>query len=220
MLREMSKVITIKKLKKDGLVDTETLNSIITYLSENRIVIMPIDFIHGFACVDNGQNYDTLVHTIGVKSTMISRMISTFKMLEEMTVIGKLEFDFLHRIWPGEMLVYLKVKEREKTLNPIPIRMPKGRLCQEIIGSINKPLLFCPLSMDNDELVYQKKSIISHYKDTADLIVIIDEFCKEHTLPTVLDISNGDLKIINVGRISSEEIKSLYFLGRDDITET
>jgi tRNA A37 threonylcarbamoyladenosine synthetase subunit TsaC/SUA5/YrdC len=216
----MSKVITIKKLKKDGLIDTENLNSIITYLSENRIIIMPIDFIHGFVCVDNGQNYDTLVHTIGVKSTLISRMVSTFKMLEGMTLIGKLEFDFLHRIWPGEMLVYLKVKESEKILNPIPIRMPKGRLCQEIIGSINKPLLFCPLCMDNDELVYQKKSIISQYKDTADLIVIIDEFCKEHTLPTVLDISNGDLKIINVGRISSEEIKSLYFLGRDDITET
>jgi len=35
-------------------------------------------------------------------------------------------------------------------------------------------------------------------------------------MPTVVDISGETLAILNEGRVSAEEIKSLYFLGKDD----
>jgi tRNA A37 threonylcarbamoyladenosine synthetase subunit TsaC/SUA5/YrdC len=94
--------------------------------------------------------------------------------------------------------------------------MPKSRLCQEIISAVDRPLLYAPLLKTRDHPVYQKNSILSHYRNLVDVIVLIDEFCKEHTLPTILDIRSNELKIINEGRISAEEIKSLYFLGKDD----
>ncbi|MBN1534980.1 MAG: Sua5/YciO/YrdC/YwlC family protein [Spirochaetes bacterium] len=217
MPEEKAQVISIKKLKKDGSIDNDILNTVTAKLMDDRLVIAPIDFINGICCIDNRHNYDRLMRLQQGVNASITRLIASFKMLESYTVISKLEFDFLHRIWPGEMSVFLKEKDHEE--QRIPLRMPRGKMCQDMINAVEKPLLFSPLMKSQDHLQYHKSAIMNTYRDTVDCILIIEEFCKDHTLPTVLDISNGDLKILNEGRISSEEIKSLYFLGKDDSTE-
>ena len=46
--------------------------------------------------------------------------------------------------------------------------------------------------------------------------LIVDEACKEHSLPSVIDITGGSVEVLYEGRVSTDEIKSLYFLGADD----
>jgi tRNA A37 threonylcarbamoyladenosine synthetase subunit TsaC/SUA5/YrdC len=217
MPEEKAQVISIKKLKKDGSIDDDILNTVAAKLVDDRLAIVPIDFINGICCLDNRQNLERLMALQQGVNVSISRLIASFKMLENYTVIGKLEFDFLHRIWPGEMSVFLKGKDCEE--HRIPLRMPRGRMCQDLINVVGKPLIFCPLMKSSEHLQYHKTAILNTYRNTVDCILIIEEFCKDHTLPTVLDISGGDLIILNEGRISSEEIKSLYFLGKDDSAE-
>ena len=50
------------------------------------------------------------------------------------------------------------------------------------------------------------------FKDTCSML-IINEFNKNHSLPTINDVSCNQLHILNEGRVCAEEIKSLYFLG-------
>jgi tRNA A37 threonylcarbamoyladenosine synthetase subunit TsaC/SUA5/YrdC len=214
MPEELAQVISIKKLKKDGSIDDDILNTVALKLMEDRLVIAPIDFINGICCLDSKYNYERLTGLQQSVEASISRLIASFKMLENYTVIGKLEFDFLHRIWPGEMSVFLREKGNDE--HRLPLRMPRGRMCQDLINAVGKPLLFSPLMRSPEHLQYHKSTIVNTYRDSVDCILIIEEFCKDHTLPTVLDISGGDLQILNEGRISSEEIKSLYFLGKDD----
>lgn len=214
MSKVATEIIQIKKIKKDGSLDASLHAVIVARLEDNKTVILPVDYIYGICLLDTAENYHKLVHLNRESGGVICRLVSNFKMLEDFAVIGKLEFDFLHRIWPGEMVVYLNDK---KTRDPhLPLRIPKGKSCQDIINSLERPLLFAPLMKATEHPLYQKSAIIGGYTDKVDCILAIDEFCKEHTLPTVLDIRNGELVIVNEGRISADEIKSLYFLGKDD----
>ena len=91
------------------------------------------------------------------------------------------------------------------------IRYPRSKYILNILDHLDVPLYYSDIPV-----YYRKRDIISAYKNDVDLIVIIDELCKKHSLPVVVDISDQTLKIINAGKVSTEEIKSLYFLGKAD----
>jgi tRNA threonylcarbamoyl adenosine modification protein (Sua5/YciO/YrdC/YwlC family) len=215
-MRSMMKteIVTIKKLKKDGNIDRAISRKIADLLKRGNIVLMPVDAIYGLVSVMEPRAMAGISKVTSDKEDEFVRMISSFKMLNDIGDINKMEFDFLHRIWPGELIVY--VRDIRNKSRSIPVRMPKSRYHQEIIEHVEQPLVYSSLHNTNRGIVYRKKDLISSLDEKIDFMLIIEEFCKEHTLPSVVDISRGDLVIVNEGRVSTEEIKSLYFLGKDD----
>ena len=211
--------ISIKKLKKDGSIDWSLVEEIADHIKSGKKVLIPLDSIYGIICLATTPT-DELGSLADEKETNIVRIISSFKMIDDIAIISKLEFDFLHRIWPGELIVYLK--DMDFPGRVIPVRIPKSKYIQDIITIVDKPLLFSHIycrEKNKKRLIYKKKEIYDLFRGKVDLIVTIDEFCKSHTLPTIIDISEGTLSIINKGRVSTDEIKSLYFLGKDDSAE-
>lgn len=209
-----TETISIKKLKKDGTIDASITRSLADMIKIGKTVLMPVDAIYGIVCLDDRRNKEIIEHITGDPDAHIVRMVSSFKMLNEIGNIDKLEFDFLHRIWPGELIVYVEDISAEG--KSIPVRMPRSKYQQDIIEHVGRPCLYSAL-LDNDKKpMYRKKEITEHLEGRIDCLLVIDEFCKEHTLPSVVDITKGTLTIINEGRVSTDEIKSLYFLGKDD----
>lgn len=210
-----TEIISIKKLKKDGTIDPGITGMLSEWIKSGKIVLMPVDAIYGFICLNEPRYHEIIKQLTGDSEEQLVRMVSSFKMLDEIANIDKLEFDFLHRIWPGELIVYMEDIKRKGV--SIPIRMPKSKYQQEIIDHVGKPCLYAAMLDPERKSIYRKKDIIEALDGKIDCLLVIDEFCKEHTLPTVVDISKGALNIINEGRVSAEEIKSLYFLGKDDL---
>ncbi len=209
-----TETISIKKLKKDGTIDSSITRSLADMIKGGKTVLMPVDAIYGIVCLDDQRNREILERITGDSDSHVVRMVSSFKMLNEISNIDKLEFDFLHRIWPGELIVY--VEDISAKGKAIPVRMPRSKYQQDIIDHVGKPCLYSALLDADKKPMYRKKEIIDSLEGRIDCLLVIDEFCKEHTLPSVVDISKGTLAIINEGRVSTEEIKSLYFLGKDD----
>ena len=209
---ENEQQITIKKLKKDGSIAEEYIEFVASQLNENKSVIIPVDSIFGIL----SQKEEMILNLIPEKEReeVPVRLISSFKQLDEIATIDKLQFDFLHRIWPGEIVVYLHKKDDSGT---VPVRIPKNIYIQDIIGKIDHPIYFSCLFKKDHNLLFKKKEVLKKYSKIVDTIIIIDEFCKDHTIPSKIDISKGELEILYEGRVSSEEIKSLYFLGKDDV---
>lgn len=209
-----TEVLTLKKLKKDGSIDSSIVDSIAQSLVRDKIVLLPVDGIYGIVSIQEEKTLAAIDHVNGLKDNTVFRLISSFKMLDELASVSKMEFDFLHRIWPGEPVVMMKdIANRSRV---IPVRMPRGKYKQDIVEQVGRPLHYAPLLDKEKKPVYRKKDIIDSLEDKIDMLLIVDEFCKEHGLPTVVDISGGSLAILNEGRVSAEEIKSLYFLGKDD----
>jgi tRNA A37 threonylcarbamoyladenosine synthetase subunit TsaC/SUA5/YrdC len=209
-----TEIISLKKLKKDGSIDQAIVRSLAQTISLNKTVLMPVDSIYGIVALQEEKTCDIIDHVNGLKSNSVIRMISSFKMLDELASVSKMEYDFLHRIWPGELVVVMKdITDGSRV---IPVCMPRGKFKQDIIEHVGRPFFYAPMLDAEKKPVYRKKDMISLLEGKVDSLLIIDEFCKEHGLPTIVDISKGTLSIVHEGRVSAEEIKSLYFLGKDD----
>lgn len=209
-----TEIISLKKLKKDGSIDQAIVRSIAKTISEDKTVLLPVGSIYGIVSLNEDKTCGIVDHINCLKNNSVIRMISSFKMLDELASVSKMEYDFLHRIWPGDLIVVMK--NITGGSRDILVCMPRGKFKQDIIDHVGRPLFYAPMIDAEKKPVYRKKDIMTLLDGKADSLLIIDEFCKEHGLPTIVDISKGTLSIVHEGRVSAEEIKSLYFLGKDD----
>lgn len=208
----MGEVLSLKKLKKDGSLDSAVIENAVRILTSGQRLLLPLDSIYGIATIMN----DQYLREPGPcpDPPGLVRLISSFHMLDTVAVIDKMEFDFLHRVWPGEIIVHLK--DIKNTARHIPVRMPRTRYLLDLIDHVGKPLLYRMAADKNGSLIYRKKDLLALPDELVDARLVIDECCRPHAGPTILDVSGGALTIIREGKVSAEEIKSLYFLGADD----
>jgi tRNA A37 threonylcarbamoyladenosine synthetase subunit TsaC/SUA5/YrdC len=183
-------------------------------LEKGNLVVMPVDCVYGIVGILNESVSAAMTVLTRRDRSLIERLVPSFKMLDPLAEIDKLQFDFLHRIWPGEIVVRLQAKDSND--GTVALRMPRSKYVQDLMMHLDSPLYFTTGCGYDEPHAYKKNDVIRKFSDKSDCIVIVNEFCKEHNQPSVVDISNGALEIINQGRISVEEIKSLYFLGKDD----
>lgn len=212
-----TEIISLKKLKKDGSVDRDVFKKIVSYLKAGNVVIIPVDCIYGVLCTSSSYHLHDLIGLSYESPDKLIALISNFKMLESMATVSKFLFDFLHRVWPGELTVYLKGKNPAG--KPVAVRMPRNKFKLDIIDELNVPVYFAAIHNAKGKQIFREKDILAQYMGKVGLIVVIHEFCKVHPFPSVVDLTKNELHVILEGRISEEEIKSLYFLGKDENLE-
>lgn len=212
MPTKQSEMVHVKRLKKDGSVSADVFERIVRYLQDNKTVFLPVDNIYTFISISR-KGMIKLQESVDAYEKRITRLLSSYKMINGLVCYGKADYDFMNRIWPGEVSVLLK--SRDNGGNSTFMRFPKSRFIHDIIEAVESPVESM-IPIVKGKVLFRKKDLIAHYRDTADLFVVIDELCKRHPLPTVVDICDGVLRIAEEGKVASEEIKSLYFLGRAD----
>ncbi len=202
-------VLKIKRLGRNGSIGKEQLIKISAIISGGGSCILPIDCVYGFVSkLENSLfNIETAENQ---ESEPPEIVISNFKMLENMAIVDKTQYDFLKRIWPGEVVVQLKNKLCNDSFN-LSMRMPKHRFIIDIINEVGAPLLYAPVH--SSEKLFSRDGKLHSSLQRKYSLLFIEDLYKNHSLPTKIDISCQKLEIIRKGRVSSEEIKSLYLLG-------
>ncbi|HPS88029.1 MAG TPA: Sua5/YciO/YrdC/YwlC family protein [Spirochaetota bacterium] len=201
----------VKKLKKDGSIPSNCVESIVRSLKSGELIIMPIDSVYGIIGLRRDDIIDEIINITAEPVDSIEIVISNFKMLEEMALVDKFVYNFLKRVWPGEVIVQLKNRECAAVSNLF-MRMPRHKYILDIVNGVGMPIVYMPARSSVRKMIFNDKDIMKRFKDICS-ILIISEFNKNHSLPTLIDVSCDKLNIINEGRVSAEEIKSLYFLG-------
>jgi tRNA A37 threonylcarbamoyladenosine synthetase subunit TsaC/SUA5/YrdC len=201
----------VKKLKKDGSIPPNCVETIIRSLKSGELIIMPIDSVYGIVGLKRDDIIDEIINMSGEEIDSIEIIISNFKMLEEMALVDKFVYNFLKRVWPGEVIVQLKNRGCSADAN-LYMRMPRHKYILDIVNGVGMPIVYMPVRTSVRKMICNDKDIMKKFKDICSML-IISEFNKTHSLPTLIDVSCDKLNIINEGRVSAEEIKSLYFLG-------
>ena len=204
-------VYDIKKLKKDGSIPSGCVESIIRSLKAGGIFVMPIDSVYGIVGIKRDDIISEIINISGECTDSIEIIISNFKMLEEMAIVDKFAYNFLKRVWPGEVTVQLKNKSCSTEQNLF-IRMPRHKYILDIVNGVGMPIVYMSARTSIKKVIHNDRDILKRFKDTCSML-IVSEFNKNHSMPTLIDVSCDRLNIINEGRVSAEEIKSLYFLG-------
>lgn len=201
----------VKKLKKDGSIPSACVENIIRSIRSGELMIMPIDSVYGIVGLRRDDIIDEIINITGEPIDSIEIVISNFKMLEEMALVDKFVYNFLKRVWPGEVIVQLKNRTCESDSN-LYMRMPRHKYILDIVNGVGMPIVYMPARSSVRKMIFNDKDIMKKFKDLCS-ILIISEFNKNHSMPTLIDVSCDKLNIVNEGRVSAEEIKSLYFLG-------
>lgn len=204
-------ILDVKKLKKDGSISGSCVDEIIRILKSGELFVLPVDSIYGIVGVKNGRTAEEIQALTGDSCDNFEIVISNFKMLEETAYVDKFTYDFLKRVWPGEVIVQLKNRACAYDSNLF-MRMPRHKYMHDIINGVGEPLLYMPAKTSVRKMIFNDRDIVRRFKNICS-VLIINEFNKNHTLPTLIDISCDKLDILSEGRVSSDEIKSLYFLG-------
>jgi len=209
-------IIVLKKLKKDGSIEESIIEKAASILREGGMVVMPVDNIYGIVGMAAPEMEKKISMLIGKPNKRFVRLIANYKNLDEIARIDKFQFDFLHRLWPGEVTVILPRKNDYTKQDEIAVRIPKNKLLSLLLEYMDRPLIYSSAFRKPRKIYYKKDEIINAYRDRVDLILIIEELCKRHPVPTIINVSKEKLKIVREGKVPVEEIKSLYFLGKDD----
>ncbi|MFW5861458.1 MAG: L-threonylcarbamoyladenylate synthase [Spirochaetota bacterium] len=209
-------IIVLKKLKKDGSIEFNIIEKTAAILREGGMVVMPVDNIYGIVGMATPEMERKISKLIGKPNKRFVRLIANYKNLDEIARIDKFQFDFLHRLWPGEVTVILPRKNDYTKQDEIAVRIPKNKLLSLLLEYMDRPLIYSSAFRKPRKIYYKKDEIINAYRDRVDLILIIEELCKRHPESTIINVSKEKLKIVREGKVPVEEIKSLYFLGKDD----
>ena len=211
-----TEIISVKHLKKDGSLSKEIVDQVVSVISNGGILVMPIDRIYGIVGLAGTGAEQRIAELSGKNDSAIIRIISSFRVLDDIACFNKHEYDFLHRIWPGDVIVRLNRRKSDST-DYIPVFIPRLKFFQDLLVTFEKPVLFAPGFNTQRFRFYRGAEIIKRFKGHVDMILIVEEFCRMYPLPSVVDLSRGDIEIVNEGRMPAEEIKSLYFLDLDEV---
>jgi tRNA A37 threonylcarbamoyladenosine synthetase subunit TsaC/SUA5/YrdC len=200
----MHEIVRIKRLRKDGGADPEFIRPPSLQLREGADVLLPIDGIYGFAKRPSDENLPAM-------SSLASELIiCDFGALERRAKFSKADYDFLKRVWPDEVSVLMHPQEGTE---PILARMPQSPVSKEIVALAGGALYFTPLVNEKGKPRYKFAELDAAAKDKVKLLFVIDEWCKPHQLSTIIDLRDEAPRLVRVGRVSMDEISSLFYLG-------
>jgi tRNA A37 threonylcarbamoyladenosine synthetase subunit TsaC/SUA5/YrdC len=215
-LRETESIV-IKKLKKDGSLPDEIIDRMSESLRANSLVLLPVDNIYAIAALASPENEKRISRSIKNPRKRYVRLISSFRMLDDMAVLTKNDYDFLNRIWPDEITVIMKRKNAERPGETIGVRFPRSKFLQSIIAAVDAPLIFSHLYRSfTKSALYKRVDLEKAGRGHVDRVLLVEELCRKHPPATIIDISGQSISIVRAGRVSVEEIKSLFFLRKNE----
>lgn len=184
-------------------------NKVIDLLKEkNKVIAMRTDTVYGLICNANDKKAIERIYTI--KKREIAKPIGIFiKDLNELDkyVEGITEEiqNIAKKYWPGALTIIFKKKKGVYDYltcgkDTIGIRVPYDKEIQDILKSVDFPLAQTSCNISG-EMPYNSADVIREkFGNDIDLIVDGGEV-KEGTSSTVIDVTDGSIKILRLGEI-------------------
>lgn len=209
----MAEIVNVKRIKKDSTIDEDMVLLISSLLNNGKLLIFPIDGVYGLMMLYSKANLTRIRKVCcNNENPEYFFVTSSFSVIEKVASVNKVQYDFLHRVWPDELNVVLNGNEENNYNKRVEIRIPKYVFINDILNNINEPVIFIPINDKKGKKIFKKRSIVTLYNDLVDVIVYFNDWNRDHMDPTVIDIRGDELNLIKSGRVSMEEIQSLYFL--------
>ena len=182
-------------------------------IKDGQIIVFPTDTVYGMGC--DPYNEKAILHLYEIKKR---KKINAFPVLglsktelEKIAEFNGLEEKIAEKFWPGQVTLILKVKDVKirKSLGldkKIAVRVPNNQCvlsllkeCKLLVGTSANISGTAPFT-DPDECI---KGITGY-----DLL-IDGGIISSQGESTIVEIEDGDIKIVRNGSVSEEEIRKL-----------
>ena len=182
-------------------------------INDGAIVIFPTDTVYGLGC--NPYNHDAVLSLYEIKKRKKTKPFPVIgyskKELEKIAEFNPLEEKIAKKFWPGPITLILKVKDKEiqKSLDlegKIAVRVPNNQCALALLKECK--LLVGTSANISDTTSFNDPKECSKNLSGYDLF-IDGGIISSQGESTIVEIEDGDVKVLRKGNISEEEIKEL-----------
>ena len=182
-------------------------------INDGAIVVFPTDTVYGLGC--DPYNHDAVTSLYEIKKRKKTKPFPILgyskKELEKIAEFNPLEEKIAKKFWPGPITLILKVKDKEiqKTLDlegKIAVRVPNNQCVLALLKECK--LLVGTSANISDTTSFNDPKECSRNLNGYDLFIDGGIILSQGE-STIVEIEDGDVKVLRKGIISEEEIKEL-----------
>ena len=182
-------------------------------INDGAIIVFPTDTVYGLGC--NPYNHQAVLSIYEIKKRKKTKPFPVIgyskKELEKIAEFNTLEEKIAEKFWPGPITLILKVKDKEiqKSLSldeKIAVRVPNNECVLALLKEC-KLLVGTRANIADTEPFNDPKECSSNLSGYD--LFIDGGVISSQGESTIVEIENGDVKILRKGTISEEMIKEL-----------
>ena len=182
-------------------------------INNGAIVVFPTDTVYGLGC--DPYNHDAVTSLYEIKKRKKTKPFPILgyskKELEKIAEFNPLEEKIAKKFWPGPITLILKVKDKEiqKSLDlegKIAVRVPNNQCVLALLKECK--LLVGTSANISDTTSFNDPKECSRNLNGYDLFIDGGTISSQGE-STIIEIEDGDVKVLRKGIISEEEIKEL-----------
>ena len=182
-------------------------------INDGAIVVFPTDTVYGLGC--DPYNHDAVTSLYEIKKRKKTKPFPILgyskKELEKIAEFNPLEEKIAKKFWPGPITLILKVKDKEiqKSLDlegKIAVRVPNNQCVLALLKECK--LLVGTSANISDTTSFNDPKECSRNLNGYDLFIDGGTISSQGE-STIVEIEDGDVKVLRKGIISEEEIKEL-----------
>ncbi|WP_461533507.1 L-threonylcarbamoyladenylate synthase [Sinomicrobium sp.] len=190
------------------------IQRVVEVLKKGGLVIYPTDTVYGLGCdITNSKALERIARIKGIKLEKanfsficadLSNLSDYVKQLENST------FKLLKRALPGPFTFILQgnnnLPKDFKKKKTVGIRVPDNSIAQALVSGLGNPIVSTSI-YDEDELLEYTTDPELIYEKWENLVdVVVDGGYGDNTASTVVDLTDGDPRLIRQGKGNLEEI--------------
>ena len=182
-------------------------------INDGAVIVFPTDTVYGLGC--NPYNHDSVLSLYKIKKREKTKPFPVLgyskEELEKIAEFSPLEEKIAEKFWPGAITLILKVKDREiqKSLSlgeKIAVRVPNNKCALALLKE-------CKLLVGTSANISDARPF-SDPKECSENLTGYDLFIDGGIISskgesTIVEIDDGNVKVLRKGSISEEEINEL-----------
>jgi len=179
-------------------------------LKKGELICYPTDTLYGIgADIYSIRSVKKVFEIKNRPSSMpLSVAVSNKKSLEKVAFANDISKKLFENFLPGPLCMILKKRKTihnavTSGLETVAIRVPKNKTCLKLLSDFG-PITCTSANLHKSPTPNTISDIYMQFKD--DISVYIDEGVLDSKPSTIVDVSDGKVKIIRQGAISREEI--------------
>ena len=190
----------------------EEINAVADALQNHKIIALPTDTVYGvgvmYGDLKDLQRLKNAKHRPETKP--IPMMVSSIEHMELVAVVDERVKKIAEQFLPGALTLVLKVKDnvpKEYTngLDTIAIRIPDEPFILRVIDELNTPLLVTSANQSGAKTALTSDDVLEQLPDIDGLVL---GKCRALQASTIVDCTQGNLKILRPGPITLEQLEA------------
>lgn len=182
-------------------------------IRQGGVVVFPTETVYGIGT--NGLKENAIKKLYEVKNRPlnkpISLLVSNIEMIKKYTNnITDLEYKIIEKFFPGPLTIVLKKKDNIPNIltsqgDTVGIRMPDSEIARELIDLVGVPIATSSANISGNTSEIDVQSVIKDLGEKVDCYIDGGK-SKIGMGSTVIEVVNGEIKILREGSITKNEI--------------